>query len=385
MADGVIAEKVCLGCNELKPLTEFRIVNKSRKKPEGNHSARCHSCKRVYDAEWRSKQPPKPPKPVIVITEKACSACNLIKPIEEFPAVNRTKTKPQGNPSAKCDACLKDYKDQKRAEVVRRNKASPKPLQATKICAGCGDEKPLSEYHRAWSFSDGHVSKCRVCIKAYKDANKEDFYAKALEYRNANRELIREKKKRRRIEDPDRERRYARTTYLNNLDRILKAAKAYRSRPEVKAAKLEKEREWRKRNRERLDEYNRRRMAKYHAELKYDPRFVLNRRVRLGIAKSLRGKKDRRPWESLVGYTLDELISHLKKTMPKGYTWDDVLSGALHIDHRDPVSAFNFDSHTDIDFHRCWRLENLRLIPAFDNLSKGAKLIKPLQPSFKGV
>ncbi len=67
--------------------------------------------------------------------------------------------------------------------------------------------------------------------------------------------------------------------------------------------------------------------------------------------------------------------------MPDGYTWDDFLSGALHIDHETPVAVFNFTSPSDYDFKRCWALTNLRLLPALENLKKGAKLRIPFQPS----
>ena len=92
---------------------------------------------------------------------------------------------------------------------------------------------------------------------------------------------------------------------------------------------------------------------------------------------------NRRNWENLVDYTLDNLIKHLKKTMPEGYTWDDYLNGKLHIDHKIPISVFNFDKPEHIDFKRCWGLKNLRLLSAKENLIKGAKLSRPFQPALQ--
>lgn len=80
-------------------------------------------------------------------------------------------------------------------------------------------------------------------------------------------------------------------------------------------------------------------------------------------------------------YDVDMLARHLKKTMPKGYAWQDFLNGALHIDHKIPVSAFNFKTPEDIDFKRCWALKNLQLLPARENMIKSSKLEKPFQPS----
>jgi 5-methylcytosine-specific restriction endonuclease McrA len=101
------------------------------------------------------------------------------------------------------------------------------------------------------------------------------------------------------------------------------------------------------------------------------------------INYSLRGNKNGYHWESLVGYTLADLIRRLNKTMPQGYVWKDFLSGRLHIDHIIPISAFNFTKPEHTDFKRCWALSNLRLLPAKENLSKHNHLDKPFQPALR--
>jgi len=75
-------------------------------------------------------------------------------------------------------------------------------------------------------------------------------------------------------------------------------------------------------------------------------------------------------------------VHHLKTTIPEGCSWETFLKGDLHIDHKIPISAFNFKTPNDIDFKKCWALENLQLLTVRDNLSKGANLDKPFQPSF---
>jgi len=103
----------------------------------------------------------------------------------------------------------------------------------------------------------------------------------------------------------------------------------------------------------------------------------------MGIAiwLSLKGNKAGKHWENLVGYTLKDLVKHLKKTMPKGYNWKDVLNGKLHIDHIIPKSVFNFTKPRHIDFQNCWALSNLQLLPARENMLKHDKLTKPFQPA----
>lgn len=98
------------------------------------------------------------------------------------------------------------------------------------------------------------------------------------------------------------------------------------------------------------------------------------------ISKSLRGRKGGKHWESIVGYTLHQLINHLEKQFKPGMTWEN-YGTVWHIDHKIPVSVFNFKTYDDIDFQRCWELKNLQPMFAFENKSKGNKLSKPFQPS----
>lgn len=117
---------------------------------------------------------------------------------------------------------------------------------------------------------------------------------------------------------------------------------------------------------------------------KTDMKYNINNKIRNEIRRSLRGSKAGRHWEDLVGYTLEDLIKRLKSTMPDGYTWQDVLdSKKLHIDHKIPISAFNYDKPEHLDFKRCWALSNLRLLPARENIIKSNHLTNPFQPALK--
>ena len=102
-----------------------------------------------------------------------------------------------------------------------------------------------------------------------------------------------------------------------------------------------------------------------------------------GIGISIKGNKNGRHWETLIGYKLNDLIKHLKSTMSKGYTWQNYLEGKLHIDHKIPISVFNFSKPEHPDFRRCWALSNLQLLPAKENIVKRDKLTKPFQPALQ--
>jgi hypothetical protein len=73
-------------------------------------------------------------------------------------------------------------------------------------------------------------------------------------------------------------------------------------------------------------------------------------------------------------FTIEQLEKRLRSTMPAGYTWQDFMSGALHIDHVLPVDAFEYERPTDPGFIACWALSNLQLLPAADNLRKGNRI-----------
>ena len=144
--------------------------------------------------------------------------------------------------------------------------------------------------------------------------------------------------------------------------------------PEKKHAQRCKE--WRENDPEKIRDY-------YENKRKTNLKYNLNYKMRKAIKKSLKGNKAGRTWESLTGYTLTDLKRRLNETMPEGYNWGDYLTARLHIDHIIPISAFNFTKPEHTDFKRCWALNNLRLLPARENIIKWNHLDKPFQPALR--
>ncbi|MBA7535324.1 hypothetical protein ES705_27577 [subsurface metagenome] len=225
--------------------------------------------------------------------------------------------------------------------------------------------------------------------KKYYQNNKQ----KIIEYHNENKEHISEMNKQ---------------WYQKNKEHIDKLSKQWREknpnyhnewRERNKEYLNEKRKKWYEENkeiariyqREYLKKYPRRDNPKYKViknlwmrnKYKIDLKYNLNQRMSRAILKALKGNKANRHWENLVGYTIRDLERRLKRTMPQGYTWQDYLEGKLHIDHVIPKSAFNFTRPEHTDFKRCWALENLRLLPAKENLIKHNHLNKPFQPTLR--
>lgn len=145
---------------------------------------------------------------------------------------------------------------------------------------------------------------------------------------------------------------------------------------------------WRVNNKEKINKYREENLEKYLEGKRQKekrrcntPKGRLNMRMGRSIRHSLGANKKGYHWESLVGYTVEQLKRHFEKQFLPGMTWNNY--GLWHIDHKIPISAFNFEKSEDIDFKKCWSLKNLRPLWAKDNISKSNKLNKPFQPSLK--
>lgn len=106
----------------------------------------------------------------------------------------------------------------------------------------------------------------------------------------------------------------------------------------------------------------------------------INDAVRSGIRLSLKGKKHGRQWESLVGYTLQELMDYFENQFEDWMNWENYgvpKNGerTWNIDHIIPVSSFDFDSYEDEEFKKCWALSNLRPLCAIENMRKSNKIL----------
>jgi hypothetical protein len=154
--------------------------------------------------------------------------------------------------------------------------------------------------------------------------------------------------------------------------------------PAERAAYLQRAADWAARNRNRTIVYSqnwrrenpeRRRVikAEFHQRKKAtDTRYRLCHAISSAISKSLRGKqKAGRRWQDLVGYTADELRTHLESLFLPGMTWAN--HGEWHIDHKRPIASFTITSADDAAFRDCWALSNLQPLWAEQNLRKWAK------------
>ena len=192
--------------------------------------------------------------------------------------------------------------------------------------------------------------------RIYNIVNKEKIAEYNRIYDIVNKEKIADRKNIYNIVNKEKIAEYNRIYNIVNKEKIVDRKKIYNASPEVRL------------------KINKRRNT--------IPKINLNCRMSSAISHSLKNGKGGKSWLDLVDYTLCDLIKRLKKTLPKGYTWQDFLKkDVLHIDHIIPKSVYNYTKPEHEDFKRCWALENLQLLPAKENKIKGAKLEKEFQQS----
>lgn len=192
-----------------------------------------------------------------------------------------------------------------------------------KSCSKCGDKFPATTdyFYHEYRSKDGLRSCCKKC-----------YNKSAQEY------------------------------YQNNREKVCEDARRYHEKTK---------------NLESYRKYHRKYRREYCAEY---PWVRVSHSVSCRIWKSIREGKGGYHWESLIGYSLDDLMAHLESQFKKGMTWNNYGRGGWHIDHIRPVSDFKFSSHDDPEFKNCWSLWNLQPLWERENCKKHSTCNAPPLP-----
>jgi len=233
-----------------------------------------------------------------------------------------------------------------------------------KQCNRCKEFKTADNFNRYKASKDGLYRICKACrrilTKAYREKYAEQIKKRKQIYYQNNREAMYKRHKK----------------YVSkNREKCLKYHKDYYH---AHANKMNQQRkEWYynhlEETRERNNEY------KKHKR-KINISFRLSENMRHLVYQSLKGKKNGKHWEDIIGYTIDDLKKHLEAQFIDGMTWETYGKDGWHLDHIVPKSVFNFKSYDHIDFKRCWALENLQPLWGEENLRKRDKFSEPFQP-----
>jgi len=220
--------------------------------------------------------------------------------------------------------------------------------------------------------------------RLYYRENKEKILATCKSWQERNPEKVKEYRRKinkKRRQDPvigEQEREATRVWRKNNPDKIKAYSKKYwqENKAAITERSREKKKEYVKKNIVHIREIKRKSLNKRMDE---DPTVKLSRRISTAVYQCIKSNKQRKSVFKILGYSIGQLKQYLEEQFTTGMTWDNY--GEWHIDHKVPKSAHNFTTAEDIDFKRCWALDNLQPMWAKENLSKGASLHKPFQPS----
>lgn len=141
--------------------------------------------------------------------------------------------------------------------------------------------------------------------------------------------------------------------------------KQHDEKPEIRARRREFTKKWDQENREYKNQYMNNR---YHENIKVKISVCFSSIMYYSLKKCKYQKEDQH-WETLIDYTLEQLMLHLETQFDDKMTWDNYGS-YWQIDHIVPISAFNFTSYEDEAFKRCWSLQNLRPLHHLENKKK---------------
>lgn len=165
---------------------------------------------------------------------------------------------------------------------------------------------------------------------------------------------------------------------LKNKEKLCIKDKINRQKPKQKEYNKKYQKEYRQKNKEKLKNYlklyNQRPEQRIKQKKKRKTPIM---KIRRNMSDSIRYilktnnlSKNKRKWETLVRYTLQDLKEHLEKLFKPGMNWNNYGKNGWVIDHIIPIVFFQFKNTNDVEFLYCWSLNNLQPLWAKDNLEK---------------
>lgn len=211
-----------------------------------------------------------------------------------------------------------------------------------KTCSKCGEAKAFSDFNLSKSERTGLRCECRSCQIAIGQAYRENNLEK--------------------------ERARSRLYHKKNPDAATNRNREWRAKNRVRATA--RDTAWKRKNKDKAQRWAKR----YYERKKSDPQFRLEASIKVGVYSMLNGTKSYRPTFKILGYSIEELRSHLESRFLPGMTWENYGFYGWHVDHIRPRSSFRYSSPDDPEFKKAWALENLQPLWASENKRKGAKL-----------
>jgi len=251
-----------------------------------------------------------------------------------------------------------------------------------KVCSKCGVEKDESEFGKG-ANKDGFKSACKICLrldyqdyikrnpdrqKLYNQSHKKENLERSRRYVEKNKdkvkimkrswqiknsEIIKEKKKIYNLENKEMLKLSKKQSYINNRDHYISKSRLWvLENPDRRRKNM---REWASNKRES------------------DTSFKMQSNVRSCFNSFLkyRGIKKTKSMFDYTGIAYADYITYFENNFPVEFA-EITVKGKYHIDHIIPCAVYDFNNAEHIKL--CWQPQNLRIIPAAENLSKNDKL-----------
>lgn len=238
-----------------------------------------------------------------------------------------------------------------------------------KFCSKCKTYKLKKEFYKDKSRKDGLYPSCKKCFKKYRQCSVSKSNQKKAQkkYRQSLVGKITLKKYKQSLIYKATRKKYRQSSVGKVSHRKYeqspkgklareKANKKYHQSPKGKSAQ--------KRVKEK-------KLSTYKGKL--------NQRMSIAVCMSLKRQgvsKNGCHWETLVGFTVEELKKHLESQFENWMNWNNYGHGKDKwcIDHKKPIVSFDYDGPSHYNFKRCWALKNLQPMRCSENFSKCARL-----------
>lgn len=210
----------------------------------------------------------------------------------------------------------------------------------------------------------------KQCIKCKKIKPCDEFYKTKTGFESYCKECKNKKGRERYEKNPEAHKAVCKAYYKEHKQEHVNRMIAYFNDPLHPEHKEKHRAGTKKYMKENRDKFREREREYKKNRLKDNPKLRVSHNISTYMRTSLNNNKHGQHWESLVGYTLKDLINHLESQFDINMNWDNYGS-YWHIDHIVGISNFNYTSYNDEAFKKCWSLENLQPLKGEDNCSKG--------------
>ena len=223
----------------------------------------------------------------------------------------------------------------------------------TKRCSNKKCKQPIksiSDFSKNKIRKDELQNWCNICLKIYRDKNKEKITKQKKKHYKENKDQISKQNKKK---------------YQENKEIILE-----RNRKRYQKIKVERIKQVTIYRIAHKENRNKQHNKRYHSDDLYKIIHNLRRRIHMVLKNNSKSKRTL----ELLGCTVEEVKQHLQSQFKSGMSWDNYGVHGWHIDHKKPCAKFDLSDPKQQEL--CFHYTNLQPLWAIDNLKKGSSYAK---------